>query len=159
LQKYRCAVIQGSSGIEGFLLALKTVPDLIVTDYDMDQGSGNYLLGRVKSTRSTRHIPVIVYTSTPLEKGLEHAIHRDLIGRGQASAFIARPPSLPKCANISPCPLRAERRQAKIALCSGHDAKAAGEARVPDGIVRSPHFQPEDRPRPPLTHIPHAAMR
>jgi hypothetical protein len=26
-----------------------------------------------------------------LEKGLEHAIHRELIGRG-AAAFIARPP-------------------------------------------------------------------
>jgi response regulator RpfG family c-di-GMP phosphodiesterase len=76
--------------MQGFLLALKSKTDLIVTDYNMDHGSGNYLLSRVKSTGSTKHVPVVIYTSTPLEKGLEHAIHRELIGRG-AAAFIARP--------------------------------------------------------------------
>jgi CheY-like chemotaxis protein len=90
LHKYHCEVIQGSSGMQGFLLALKSKPDLIVTDFDMEQGSGNYLLSRVKSTASTKHVPVVIYTSTPLEKGLAHAINRDLIGRG-AAAFIGRP--------------------------------------------------------------------
>ncbi len=90
LHKYHCEVIQGSNGMQGFLLALKTQPDLIVTAYDMGQGSGNYLLSRVKSTGSTKRVPVVIYTSSPMEKGPEHAIHRDLIGRG-AAAFVARP--------------------------------------------------------------------
>jgi len=91
LQKYLVEIIHGSSGVDGFLIALKSQPDLIVTNYDMEQGSGHYLLSRIKSTRSTQHIPVIVYSGTRLDKGLEHAINRDLIGRGQAAAFIPKP--------------------------------------------------------------------
>lgn len=91
LQKYPVEIIHGSSGMDGFLIALKSQPDLIVTNYDMEQGSGHYLLSRIKSTRSTQHIPVIVYSGTRLDKGLEHAINRDLIGRGQAAAFIPKP--------------------------------------------------------------------
>jgi CheY-like chemotaxis protein len=103
LQKYPVEVIRGSNGMEGFLIALKSQPDLIVTNYDMARGSGNYLLSRIKSTRSTQHIPVVVYTAKPLERGLEHAINRDLIGRGQAAAFIAK--------RIDPASLIAEVRQ------------------------------------------------
>ncbi len=91
LQKYPVEVIHASSGMQGFLTALRCLPDLIVTDYDMEHGGGNYLLARIKSTRSTRHIPVVVYSGTPLERGLEHAINRDLVGRGQAATFIPRP--------------------------------------------------------------------
>jgi response regulator RpfG family c-di-GMP phosphodiesterase len=91
LQKYPVEIIHGSSGMDGFLIALKSQPDLIVTNYDMEQGSGHYLLSRIKITRSTQHIPVIVYSGTRLDKGLEHAINRDLIGRGQAAAFIPKP--------------------------------------------------------------------
>ena len=88
LQKYQMEVIQGTGGTEGFLLALKNQPDLVITDYDMEQGGGLYLLSRIKSTPSTKHIPVIVYTGKPVDKGLEHAIQRDLRGRGQAAAFL-----------------------------------------------------------------------
>jgi len=91
LLKYPVEIIHGSSGMDGFLIALKSQPDLIVTNYDMEQGSGHYLLSRIKSTRSTQHIPVIVYSGTRLDKGLEHAINRDLIGRGQAAAFVPKP--------------------------------------------------------------------
>jgi response regulator RpfG family c-di-GMP phosphodiesterase len=91
LQKYPVEIIHGSSGMDGFLIALKSQPDLIVTNYDMEQGSGHYLLSRIKITRSTQHIPVIVYSGTRLDKGLEHAINRDLIGRGQAAAFVPKP--------------------------------------------------------------------
>lgn len=90
LQKYHLNVIQASGGTQGYLLALRSKPDLILTEYDMDEGSGHYLLSRVKGSPSTQHIPVIVYTGTPLSKGEEFAIQRDLRGRGQAAAFMMR---------------------------------------------------------------------
>lgn len=43
LQKYQLGVLQASGGTEGFLVALRNKPDLIVTDYYMDNGSGHYL--------------------------------------------------------------------------------------------------------------------
>jgi len=90
LQKYRLNVIQASGGTQGFLLALRSKPDLILTEYEMEEGSGHYLLSRVKSSPSTQHIPVVVYTGTPLSKGEEFAIQRDLRGRGQAAAFLTK---------------------------------------------------------------------
>jgi CheY-like chemotaxis protein len=90
LQKYQLNVIQASGGTQGYLLALRSKPDLILTEYDMEEGSGHYLLSRVKGSPSTQHIPVIVYTGTRLSKGEEFAIQRDLRGRGQAAAFMMR---------------------------------------------------------------------
>ena len=90
LQKYQLNVMQASGGTQGFLLALRSKPDLIITEYDMEGGSGHYLLSRVKGSPSTQHIPVIVYTGTTLSKGEEFAIQRDLRGRGQAAAFLKK---------------------------------------------------------------------
>jgi len=90
LLKYRLSVIEASGGTEGFLFALRAKPDLILTDYDMEEGSGQYLLSRVKNSPSTQHIPVIVYTAATLTKGQEFALQRDLRGRGQAAAFVTQ---------------------------------------------------------------------
>lgn len=53
-------------------------------------GSGHHLLSRIKSSPSTKRIPVIVYTATPLTEGEQFAIERDLRGRGQAAAFVIK---------------------------------------------------------------------
>ena len=79
------------NGMQGFWLTLRTQPNLVVTDYNMDQGSGHYLLSRIKSTPSVQHIPVIVFTGQSLDKGAQHSIRRDLRGRGQAAAFLSKP--------------------------------------------------------------------
>ena len=90
LQKYQVEIIQALNGMQGFWLTLRMQPDLVVTDYNMDQGSGHYLLSRIKSTPSVQHIPVIVITGEAVGEGEEHAIRRDLRGRGQAAAFLAK---------------------------------------------------------------------
>lgn len=90
LQKYLVEVVQAPNGMQGFWLTLRTQPDLVITDYNMDQGSGHYLLSRIKSTPSVQHIPVIVFTGQPIGEGEEHAVRRDLRGRGQAAAFVTK---------------------------------------------------------------------
>ena len=90
LQKYDVEVTQAPNGMQGFWLALKSQPNLVITDYNMDQGSGHYLLSRIKSTPSVQHIPVIVFTGQPIGQGEEHAMRRDLRGRGQAAAFVSK---------------------------------------------------------------------
>jgi CheY-like chemotaxis protein len=111
LQKYQLHVFQASSGVQGFLVALKNQPDLIITNYDMEQGSGHYLLSRIKSTPSTQHIPVVVYAGKRLDAGHVYAIQRDLRGRGQAAAFIGKP--------IDPATLVAEVRRHVTLPCHG----------------------------------------
>lgn len=91
LQGFGMHVIQATSGMQGFWLALKQQPDIVVTDYNMDQGSGHYLLGRIKATPATRHIPVIVYSGMAMDQGHEASINRELRGRGGAAAFLMKP--------------------------------------------------------------------
>ena len=91
LQKYCLEVIRATSGMQGFWLTLSQHPDVVVTDFNMEQGSGHYLLSRIKSTPSILHIPVVIFTGQSLEKGEQHALRRQLRGRGQAAAFISKP--------------------------------------------------------------------
>jgi CheY-like chemotaxis protein len=90
LQKYQVEVIQASSGMQGFWLTLRFQPDLVITDFNMQQGSGTYLLSRIKSNPSVQHIPVIIFTGDTLAAGRVYAIERDLLGRGQAAAFVTK---------------------------------------------------------------------
>lgn len=52
------------SGAQGIQLAHDELPDLIVTDLNMPDGSGNYVIGRLKSSPVTKNVPIIVLTGT-----------------------------------------------------------------------------------------------
>jgi CheY-like chemotaxis protein len=90
LRKYNVEIIQAPNGMQGFWLALRSQPDVVITDYNMQQGSGHYLLSRIKSNPSVQHIPVIVFTGETVTERELHPIERDLRGRGQAAAFITK---------------------------------------------------------------------
>jgi CheY-like chemotaxis protein len=90
LQMYDLELIHAPNGMQGYWLTLRMQPDLVMTDYNMEQGSGHYLLSRIKSTPSVQHIPVVIFTAEAISDGEQHAIRRDLRGRGQAAAFIAK---------------------------------------------------------------------
>lgn len=62
LQKCGAITFTASDGVSGYRMALKERPDVIISDNMMPNGSGHYLNWRLKSTESTRHIPVIVIT-------------------------------------------------------------------------------------------------
>jgi CheY-like chemotaxis protein len=90
LQRYDVEVLKAENGMQGFWLSLRSQPQLVITDYNMNQGSGHYLLSRIKSTPSVQHIPVVVFTGESISEGEAHAVRRDLLGRGQASAFVTK---------------------------------------------------------------------
>ena len=57
----------------------------------MPEGGGHYLLWRLKSTESTKHIPVIMITGQTFDAGTEHSIGRETIGRSGAVKFFRKP--------------------------------------------------------------------
>ncbi len=50
------------SGMQGYWTALDVKPDVIITDMNMPDGEGNYIVGRLKSHPLTQNIPIIVLT-------------------------------------------------------------------------------------------------
>ena len=56
-------VVAAEDGAEALRLARQTLPDLIITDYQMPRMSGLELSSRLNSDPATSHIPVILLTA------------------------------------------------------------------------------------------------
>jgi CheY-like chemotaxis protein len=78
-------IIAARNGMEAFKKAISEAPGVIVTDKEMPVFDGYKLLESLKSLPETRHIPVILLTSSP--KGSEEA---DAFAKGFYD-FMAKP--------------------------------------------------------------------
>jgi CheY-like chemotaxis protein len=85
LQAHGVHLLSAMTGMEGYRRAFVTPADLILLDYEIPNGSGDYILGRLKDNPVTKDIPVIVLTGHR-EKTLE----RKMYGLG-ASGFVTKP--------------------------------------------------------------------
>ena len=91
LSTYGADVVTAENGMEGFTVALVETPDVIVADYAMPGGSGEYLLNRLKTDSETKDIPVIIITGRTFDQKEDVALKRDLLGRGGAVAYLNKP--------------------------------------------------------------------
>ncbi len=91
LKKCGAETLIASNGVEAYRLAVKESPDAIIADYVMPEGGGHYLLWRLKSTESTKHIPIIMITGQTFEAGTDYSVTRDTTGRSGAVKFFRKP--------------------------------------------------------------------
>lgn len=84
-------VLRASNGMQGYWRAVKNLPDAIVTDYTMPEGSGERFLVRLKENVVTKGIPVIVLTGKKFQGRADLALKRELVGRLGATAFLSKP--------------------------------------------------------------------
>ena len=94
LENQGMEVWQSTGGVEGYRLAYLEDPDVIVTDYNMPEGSGDYLLSRLKANLSTRDTPVVVVTGRTFGGRKDYAVERDMLGRRGAAAYLIKPLNL-----------------------------------------------------------------
>ena len=87
LEDHGVAVMRAYSGMEGYRLAFTSPASAILLDFNMPDGQGDYVLGRLKDNPVTRDIPVIVITGMR-DKMLE----RRMLAMG-ATAFFVKPVS------------------------------------------------------------------
>ncbi len=66
--KINYSIIEALNGLEGWNLAQRKIPDLIVTDIMMPEMDGIELCKRIKSDKNTSHIPVILLTGRTSNK-------------------------------------------------------------------------------------------
>ncbi len=94
LSAHGIEVLKAYSGEHGFRVAWEEHPDVIITDYEMPDGSGDYLVGRLNAADETREIPVIVLTAHTLDGRKDYALEREFVGRLGAVSYLAKPISL-----------------------------------------------------------------
>lgn len=84
-------VLRASNGMQGYWRAIKNLPDAVITDYTMPEGSGERFLVRLKENAATKRIPVIVLTGKKFQGRADLALKREVVGRLGAVAFLAKP--------------------------------------------------------------------
>lgn len=90
LRSYGVEVIRAFAGKEGYWLAVSEKPDVIITDFQMPDGYGNYVLGRLKAHPITENIPVIIITGHDVSAGRNYALEREMISLG-AESLLTKP--------------------------------------------------------------------
>lgn len=92
LRERGVAVLCASNATDGIALALKEEPHVIITDFRMPDGYGDYLLHRLRSHTLTRQTPIIVLSGqgTGPDGGYGRGLEREMLRYG-ASAYLPKP--------------------------------------------------------------------
>jgi CheY-like chemotaxis protein len=75
---------------QGFRMACRDEPAVIVTDYFMPNGDAQYLLTRLRTTAGTENIPVIVLSGRQLNEVTEQCLRREICGHPGATQILRK---------------------------------------------------------------------
>ena len=90
LETHGVAVVRAFEGMEGLRRAFTYPADVILLDYEMPNGQGDYILGRLKDNPATRDLPVIIITGRK-----DRMLERRMLSLG-AAKFMTKPPNFPE---------------------------------------------------------------
>jgi DNA-binding response OmpR family regulator len=94
LRRFDVDIKSATGGRKAVFVAYEAKPDLIITDYSMPDGNGEYFLGQLRQEPSLSKTPVIVVTGWTFEGGADKAHERDMTGRYGAAAYLQKPVDL-----------------------------------------------------------------
>jgi CheY-like chemotaxis protein len=75
---------------QGFRMACRDEPAVIVTDYFMPNGDAQYLLTRLRTTAATENIPVIVISGRQLGEVTVQCLRREICGHPGATEILRK---------------------------------------------------------------------
>jgi CheY-like chemotaxis protein len=90
LEKCGLDVKYASDVRQGFRMACKEEPAVIVADYFMPNGNARYLLTRLRTTAATAKIPVIVLSGRQLNEATVQDLRRDICGHPGAMQILRK---------------------------------------------------------------------
>jgi CheY-like chemotaxis protein len=88
----RCGLdVKYASNVQqGFRMACRDEPAVIVTDYFMPNGNAQYLLTRLRTTAATANIPVIVLSGQQLSDVTVQSLRREICGHPGATQILKK---------------------------------------------------------------------
>ena len=85
LESHGVAVVRACDGTDGYRTAFTRPADVILLDYEMPNGQGDYVLRRLKDNPITKDIPVIILTGRR-----DRALERRMLNMG-AATYLTKP--------------------------------------------------------------------
>jgi DNA-binding response OmpR family regulator len=82
LNRHHVRTMRASAGMQGYVSAFEHSPAVIILDYQLPDGNGDYILRRLKETPLTKDIPVIVITGDK-----NRSLERKMYNLGAAQFF------------------------------------------------------------------------
>ncbi len=90
LEKYGVDTLCASDATQGYRMACRDDPTVIVSDYFMPNGDAQYLLTRLRTTPATCNIPVIVVSGRHLGEVIKQGLRREICGHTGAAAIMRK---------------------------------------------------------------------
>jgi CheY-like chemotaxis protein len=90
LQKCGIDIVCAADAYSAFRIARQSEPAVIVTDYFMPDGDGEYLLKLLRTEASTSIIPVIVLTGRQLSESVDQRLRREIRGHPGAAHVLKK---------------------------------------------------------------------
>jgi CheY-like chemotaxis protein len=79
-----------SDAQQGYRMACRDEPAVIVTDYFMPNGDAQYLLTRLRTTAATENIPVVVLSGRQLSEVTVQCLRREICGHPGAAKILKK---------------------------------------------------------------------
>jgi CheY-like chemotaxis protein len=77
-------LLYAADGLQGFWMARREEPTVIVSDYCMPNGNAEYLLKRLRNSLATRRVPVIVQSGRRLSDSIKQGLRQQICGQAGA---------------------------------------------------------------------------
>lgn len=90
LEKCGLELIYAADATQGFRMACRDNPAIIVTDYFMANGDAQYLLTKLRTNPATGNVPVVVWTGRKLDVVKLTALHREVCGHPGAAKILRK---------------------------------------------------------------------
>jgi CheY-like chemotaxis protein len=84
LRKFGVDVLFANNGVQGYRIARREMPSVIISDCYMPEGDIHYLLWKLRGNRATEKIPVFVVSGRRLDLSAEANLRRDVCGQAGA---------------------------------------------------------------------------
>ncbi|THD57495.1 MAG: response regulator [Bradyrhizobium sp.] len=89
-EKLGAELLYAADGMQGFWMARRQEPTVIVSDYCMPNGDAEYLLTRLRNVPETRNIPVIVQSGRRLNDAIKQRLRREICGQPGAARILRK---------------------------------------------------------------------
>jgi CheY-like chemotaxis protein len=90
LRKCGVDVMLAHDALQGYRMACKDEPSVIISDYLLPHGDAQYLLWRLRSTAETASIPVFVMSADRLDESIESTLKREICGKPGVARFFKK---------------------------------------------------------------------
>jgi len=90
LRKYGIDVLYAADATQGYRMACRDQPTVIVSDFAMPNGDAQYLLTKLRTTETTGEIPLIVLSGRELNEVTRQTLRREICGHRGASQILKK---------------------------------------------------------------------